>query len=80
MGMVVATGRLPVDELDHGAGFDCDGGRLQRLRKAEVDLRSCDRVRTERSNDIPFNYKEVIKGKNPEQNIRLQAGDTVVVP
>ena len=29
---------------------------------------------------IPFNYKEVIKGKNPEQNIRLQAGDTVVVP
>ena len=31
-------------------------------------------------NRLPFNYKEVIKGKNPEQNIRLQAGDTVVVP
>lgn len=29
---------------------------------------------------IPFNYKEVIKGKNTEQNIRLQAGDTLVVP
>lgn len=29
---------------------------------------------------IPFNYKEVIKGKNPDQNIRLQTGDTVVVP
>jgi len=29
---------------------------------------------------ISFNYKEVIKGKNPEQNIRLQAGDTLVVP
>ncbi len=29
---------------------------------------------------IPFNYKDVIKGKNPEQNIRLQAGDTLVVP
>jgi polysaccharide biosynthesis/export protein len=29
---------------------------------------------------FPFNYKDVIKGKNPEQNIRLQAGDTVVVP
>ena len=29
---------------------------------------------------IPFNYKDVIKGKNPEQNIRLQTGDTVVVP
>jgi polysaccharide export outer membrane protein len=29
---------------------------------------------------IPFNYKDVIKGKNPDENIRLQAGDTVVVP
>jgi polysaccharide export outer membrane protein len=29
---------------------------------------------------IHFNYKDVIKGKNPEQNIRLQTGDTVVVP
>lgn len=29
---------------------------------------------------IPFNYKEVIKGQNPEQNVRLQAGDTVVIP
>jgi polysaccharide biosynthesis/export protein len=29
---------------------------------------------------IPFNYKEVVKGQNPEQNVRLQAGDTVVIP
>jgi polysaccharide export outer membrane protein len=29
---------------------------------------------------FPFNYKEVIKGKGMEQNIRLLAGDTVVVP
>lgn len=29
---------------------------------------------------IPFNYKEVIKGKNPEQNLKLQPRDTVVVP
>jgi len=29
---------------------------------------------------ILFNYKEVIKGKNPEQNIRLLPRDTVVVP
>ncbi len=29
---------------------------------------------------FPFNYKEVIKGKNPEQNIRLLPRDTVVVP
>lgn len=29
---------------------------------------------------IPFNYKDVIKGKKPEQNIRLEPRDTVVVP
>ena len=29
---------------------------------------------------IPFNYKEVVKGTNPAQNIKLQARDTVVVP
>ena len=29
---------------------------------------------------LAFNYKDVIKGKNPEQNVRLLPRDTVVVP
>jgi polysaccharide biosynthesis/export protein len=29
---------------------------------------------------IPFNYKEVVKGENPAQNIRLQPRDTIVIP
>jgi len=29
---------------------------------------------------IPFNYKDVIKGKNSAQNIKLQPRDTIVVP
>ena len=29
---------------------------------------------------FPFNYKEVIAGKNPDQNIELKAGDQIVVP
>jgi len=29
---------------------------------------------------LPFNYKEVIKGKNPGQNIRIEPSDTIVVP
>jgi polysaccharide biosynthesis/export protein len=29
---------------------------------------------------LAFNYKDVIKGKHPEQNIKLEPGDTVVVP
>ena len=29
---------------------------------------------------LPFNYKQVIKGENPQQNIELQPRDTIVVP
>jgi polysaccharide biosynthesis/export protein len=29
---------------------------------------------------LPFNYKEVIKGVNPSQNVKLQPGDNIVVP
>jgi polysaccharide export outer membrane protein len=29
---------------------------------------------------IPFNYKEVVKGTNPAQNIKIQPRDTIVVP
>ena len=29
---------------------------------------------------IPFNYKDVVKGKNPEQNVKIQPRDTIVVP
>jgi polysaccharide export outer membrane protein len=29
---------------------------------------------------LPFNYKDVIKGKNQQQNIELQPRDTIVVP
>jgi polysaccharide export outer membrane protein len=29
---------------------------------------------------VPFNYKEVIKGKNAEQNVKVQPRDTIVVP
>ena len=29
---------------------------------------------------LAFNYKDVIKGKHPEQNIKLQSHDTIVVP
>jgi protein involved in polysaccharide export with SLBB domain len=28
----------------------------------------------------PFNYREVVSGKNLTQNIELRPGDTVVVP
>ncbi|MGB9283709.1 MAG: polysaccharide biosynthesis/export family protein [Candidatus Sulfotelmatobacter sp.] len=29
---------------------------------------------------LPFNYKEVVRGSHPEQNIKLKPSDTIVVP
>jgi polysaccharide export outer membrane protein len=29
---------------------------------------------------LPFNYKDAVKGKNGDQNVKLQAKDSVVVP
>src|ERR1700724_499666 len=29
---------------------------------------------------LPFNYKDVVKGQNPAQNVKLQPRDTIVVP
>ncbi len=39
-------------------------------------------LRTENGKQLrlPFNYKDVISGKNPDQNIVLKPGDTIVVP
>ena len=47
-----------------------------------ANLKSIYLLRTEngRQQKIPFNYKEVVKGNHPEQNILLKPGDTLVVP
>lgn len=39
-------------------------------------------LRTENGRQVtlPFNYKDVVRGKRPEQNILLKSGDTIVVP
>ena len=39
-------------------------------------------LRTEDGKQVkhPFNYKEVVKGKNQDQNILLLPGDVIVVP
>lgn len=39
-------------------------------------------LRTEngKQQKLPFNYKEVVKGNRPEENIELKPGDTLVVP
>jgi len=39
-------------------------------------------LRTENGQQVkyPFNYKEVVKGRRPDENIVLKPGDTIVVP
>jgi polysaccharide biosynthesis/export protein len=52
------------------------GGFLEHANKTNVTI-----VRTQGSREqrFKFNYKDIVKGKNPEQNIRLLPGDTVLV-
>ena len=47
-----------------------------------ANLKAIYLLRTENGKQVklPFNYKEVVKGNHPEQNIALLPGDTVVVP
>jgi polysaccharide biosynthesis/export protein len=53
------------------------GGFSQFAKEKDVYV-----LRTEngRQVTIPFNYKEVIRGKRADQNIELKPGDTIVVP
>jgi polysaccharide export outer membrane protein len=38
------------------------------------------RIRDGKQVELPFNYREFLKGDKPEQNISLEPGDTIVVP
>jgi polysaccharide export outer membrane protein len=76
-GEVVHTGPLPL--LPHMTV-------LQALAQAGftqfANLKGIYLLRTEngKQEKLLFNYKEVVKGNHPEQNIALKPGDTVVVP
>ena len=52
------------------------GGFLEHAKKGDVVV-----VRTQngREQRLKFNYKDVVRGKNLEQNIRLMPGDTILV-
>jgi polysaccharide export outer membrane protein len=53
------------------------GGVLEYSNSKQIGI-----LRTENGRSIrfPFNYEDVVKGKNIRQNIELKPGDTVVVP
>ncbi len=47
-----------------------------------ANLKAVYLLRTENGQQVklPFNYKDVVKGRHPEENIMLKPGDTIVVP
>ena len=63
------TNVMQILSMAEGLNPYASEGKIHILRQAEGQ-----------SIKIPFNYKEVIKGKNLEQNILLKSGDVVLVP
>jgi polysaccharide biosynthesis/export protein len=53
------------------------GGLNEYAKSSKISI-----MRTENGKQVrfPFNYKDVIEGKNLKQNIELKPGDTVIVP
>lgn len=52
------------------------GGFIEGAKKGDVAIVRSNGGKEQR---FKFNYKDVVKGKNPEQNIRLLPGDTIIV-
>src|SRR5271156_2033996 len=53
------------------------GGFTQFAKVKSIFVR---RLENGKEAKYPFNYREVISGKKPEQDVLLKAGDTIVVP
>jgi polysaccharide export outer membrane protein len=53
------------------------GGVTEFAKTEEISILRQDQSQTRA---FKFNYKDVAQGKNVQQNIQLQPGDTVVVP
>lgn len=79
LGRVTKPGAYPLTTTTTVLDAIADAGGFQDFaKKSKVYiLRSKPNAGEER---LAFNYNDVIKGKHSEENIRLQPGDTVVVP
>jgi len=78
MGEVARAGAYPlIPGMTMLQGLSSAGGFTQFANLKKIYM-----FRTENGKQVkyPFNYKEVISGKRPEQNVVLKAGDTIVVP
>jgi polysaccharide export outer membrane protein len=78
LGEVLHTGEYPlVKHLTVLQAFALAGGFTEWASKSEIIL-----LRHEGKHDkiIRVNYKDIIKGEGLDQNLRLKADDTIIVP
>lgn len=78
LGEVTRPGAFPlVPDMTVLQALTSAGGPTPYAKTAKMYvLRSQNGVQTK----LAFNYKQIVKGNSPEQNIQLKPGDTVVVP
>ena len=77
-GEVIKVGAFPLlPNMTVLQALSSSGGFSQFARVKNIYV-----LRKEEGKDVkhPFNYKDVVSGKKPEQNILLQPGDVIVVP
>src|ERR1700735_11302 len=78
LGEVTRPGAFPmIPGMTVLQAISSGGGFTQYARTKSIYV-----LRNENGKQVkyPFNYKDVLGGKKPEQDIALKAGDTVVVP
>jgi polysaccharide export outer membrane protein len=78
LGEVTRPGAFPlIPGMSVLQALSSAGGFTQFAKVKSIFVR---RVENGKEAKYPFNYKDVISGKRPEQDILLKAGDTIVVP
>src|SRR6202453_5167933 len=79
LGQVVKPGSYPLAAATTGLDAITAAGGFRDFAK-QKDIYILRQNTGGQETRIAFNYKDVIKGKNPQQNIKLQPRDTIVVP
>jgi len=78
LGYVMRAGAYPIlPGMTVLQGISSAGGLAQFANDKSITVLRAENGQQVR---IPFNYKEVVHGVKPEQNILLKPGDTIIVP
>ena len=78
IGEVARPGAFPMlPGMNVLQGLSSAGGFTQFAKTKNIYVL---RMEDGKQQKYPVNYKEVVSGKHPEQDISLKAGDTIVVP